>query len=369
MSTERLPPQPKRLVGYFPSWGIHAHNYHVGDIPADRLSHVIYAFADVSKNGTCVSINENDDKINFSQLAQLKRQHPKLQTLISVGGASHSANFPDAVSTSATRQLFARSCVQFMQLNGFDGIDIDWEYPAAADANNFTALLMELRSELDTLSATDRRSYMLTIAAPAGVSHNSNLQLNLIHRNLDWINLMAYDFAVASSKVTDFVAPLKPYDLLVAKHAASNVDATVQAYLTRGVPAGKLVLGTRFIGTGWLGAANTNSGLYQNNEGPAKGTWDAVGKPTGSFGYQDLEQNYIRNGSRFWHPDAEVPWVFDPTTGIMISYEDPQSLRLKAGYAMEQGLAGVMIWELSADDRRHTLLESLADLLGLATGL
>ena len=69
------------------------------------------------------------------------------------------------------------------------------------------------------------------------------------------------------------------------------------------------------------------------------------------------------------HPDAEVPWVFDPTTGIMISYEDPQSLRLKAGYAMEQGLAGVMIWELSADDRRHTLLESLADPLGLATGL
>ena len=50
----------------------------------------------------------------------------------------------------------------------------------------------------------------------------------------------------------------------------------------------------------------------------------------------------------------------------MISYEDPQSLSLKAGYATAKGLGGIMIWELAADDDQHTLLNSLVDPLNLA---
>src|SRR5581483_3984296 len=132
-----------------------------------------------------------------------------------------------------------------------------------------------------------------------------------------------------------------------------------------------LVFGTRFVGTGWQGVPNANYGLYQSNTGPAKGTWDAAGGPaTGSFGYQDLKQNYIKRDSRFWHADAEVPWLFEPgqdaVKGIMISYEDPQSLTLKANYALAHGLAGMMIWELNADDNDHTLTSCLADALGRA---
>ena len=78
----------KRLVGYFPSWAIHAQNYHVADIPADQLTHVIYAFADVSTKGVCASVNAQDDQVNFPQLLQLKKQHPEVMALISVGGAS-----------------------------------------------------------------------------------------------------------------------------------------------------------------------------------------------------------------------------------------------------------------------------------------
>jgi Glycosyl hydrolases family 18 len=74
------------LLGYFPSSAIHAQNNAVSDIPADRLTHVIYAFAQLNSDGTCVSVDANDDGINFPQLQNLKQQHPNLQTLISVGG-------------------------------------------------------------------------------------------------------------------------------------------------------------------------------------------------------------------------------------------------------------------------------------------
>jgi chitinase len=126
-----------------------------------------HAFANVAADGTCVSVNAHDDKINFPQLQQLKQQHPKLQTLVSIGGASHSANFSKVSQNTAKRLHLAQSSAQFMKNNGFDGIDIDWEYPAPADTLTFTALLRDLRQELDALGAVDKRSYLLTIAAPA----------------------------------------------------------------------------------------------------------------------------------------------------------------------------------------------------------
>jgi chitinase len=189
-----LPGDPAyRLIGYFPSWVIHTLQYHVTDIPADRLNYVNYAFAGVSADELCVSVNAAQDQFNFPLLIQMKQQRPNVQTLISVGGAANSANFPAAVANPTALAQFAQSCVQFMKQDGFDGIEIDWEYPDAARSQTFTALLTELRHELDALGATDKRSYLLKIAAPAGSVHYSNLQLNLIHPALDWINLMAYD--------------------------------------------------------------------------------------------------------------------------------------------------------------------------------
>ena len=206
---------------------------------------------------------------------------------------------------------------------------------------------------------------MLTITAPAHAHDHANLELNTIHPRLDWINLKAFDFTVASSPITNFNAPLfpAPDDPAPASiRLTHNVDAVVKAYLEADVPADKLVVGVHFAGTGWQGVPNVNNGLYQTNTGPAQGTWDAAGSaPSGSFGYQDLETNYLPTYTRYWHgaadgnSDAQVPWLFNPATGIMISFEDPQSLTVKANYVLHNQLGGIMIWDLSADDSQHTL--------------
>jgi chitinase len=350
-----------RLVGYFPSWVIHAENYHVADIPTDRLTHIIYAFADVTAGGECASIHARDDQVNFPQLAQLNQQYPQIMTLISVGGGANSANFPSAATSAAGRAKLAQSCIAFMRQNGFDGIDIDWEYPSAQDTENYTALLLELRSQLDSQAAADGRHYLLTIAAPAGPHNYAHFQLDRIHASLDWINLMTYNFHVPSSKVANFVAPLYPASddpAPAAIRLAFNVDAAVKAYLSAGVPAEKVVVGMRFVGTGWQGVPNTNNGLYQSNSGPAPGTWQS-----GSFDYGDLETNYLGSYTRFWHSEAQVPWLYNPSTGVFITYEDPQSLQLKAGYVITNQLGGAMIWQLSADDAQQSLVNALAGAL------
>jgi chitinase len=165
---------------------------------------------------------------------------------------------------------------------------------------------------------------------------------------------MTYDFTTASSHKTNFNAPLFIYE------GDLNVDAAVKSYLMGGVPADKIVLGVRFVGTGWQGVGSTNNGLYQPDGGAAQGTWDESGAPTGSFGYEDIEDNYLPSYARSWDKEAQAPWLYNADTGIMISYEDPQSLTAKVNYAVSNGLGGVMIWELGADDREGTLVNAVA---------
>ena len=376
-------PPSKRIVGYFAEWSIYQRKYNVADIPADKLTHINYAFAKIA-NGEC-SLFDNFAAIdkfypgdkwdpgflrgNFHQLQQLRKKHPHLKTLISVGGWTLSSPFSDAALTDASRGKLARSCVAFMKKYGFDGIDIDWEYPVGggeagnktrpADKQNFTLLLAELRKQLNAQEKTDKARYLLTIAAPAGPNVYKNLELDKIAEHLDWINLMTYDFHGGWSEATNFNAPLFPAkndptkDQTIRMHF--NVDSAVSAYLKAGIPTGKLVVGVPFYGRGWAGVKNVNDGLYQiPGKTLPKGTWEA-----GVLDYKDIAANYLGKFKRHWHDEAKVPWLYDEKTGIMISYDDPESLRIRAQYVNDRNLGGVMFWELSADDAKNTLVNAL----------
>jgi chitinase len=170
----------KRLAAYFPA-GAEEFGYSVAGVPADQLTHLIYAFAGISTSGECVSESPADDRVNFPELLKLKQHHPQLMTLISIGGASSAARYTSATNSPSGIKTLAHSSVLYMVDNGFDGIDIDWEFPTAGQKDIYTALLVELRSQLDAQGDTDGRNYLLTIAAPAGPSNYENIDLAQIH--------------------------------------------------------------------------------------------------------------------------------------------------------------------------------------------
>ncbi len=246
---------------------------------------------------------------------------------------------------------------------GFDGVDIDWEYPGGGgmapgrpeDTSNFTALLAALRTELDVAGRQDGKSYLLSIAAPAGPSNVGKLQLAQIHPLLDYINIMTYDFHGSWETTTNFNSPLyAATDDPSSDRSTLNTDAAVKSYLAGGVPSNKVVLGAAFYGHGWSGVGGQNKGLYQAATGIPQGTWEA-----GTFDYHDLVANYIPTYTRSVHPQAKTPWLYSAQTGIMISYDDPESLALRGQYVNDNKLGGVMFWELSGDDAQHSLLTSL----------
>ena len=355
-----------RLIGYLASWKLGA-TYRVSDVPADQLTHLIYAFAAVSETGECVSASVPTDQAYLPELVRLKQQNPRLQTLISIGGGGGPGHFAVAVQSPAAQERFARSAVAFMKQAGFDGIDLDWEYPSGDDQKHGLALLLaELRRQLDDAGQLAGRPYLLTLAAAAGVARFADFAVEEIFRPVDWLNLMSYAFHGTWSAITNFDAPLyatasdPSADL---QRATYNTDFAVHAYLGLGVPADKLVVGVPFFGYGWKGVADVNHGLFQPANGLPPGTL-----ASGVFEYRDLKENYLGSYQRFWHDEAQVPWLYNPGTGVMITYDDPESVGAKADYVRGQGLGGAMIWELTADDRQHSLVSALAAKLNPRAG-
>ncbi len=374
-----------RMVGYYTEWSVYDRKFDVSAIPAAKLTHINYGFAKIV-NGECALFdsyaaidkaypgdtwNPGDLRGNFKQLQLLKKKHPHLKTLISVGGWTLSSPFSDVALTDASRKKFAKSCVAFMLKYGFDGVDVDWEYPVSGglegnktrpeDKKNYTLLLAELRAQLDAQAKADKRGYLLTIAAPAGQNTFANLELDVVHKYLDWLNLMSYDFHGGWSEHTNFNAPLFASKTDPTKdevvRTKFNVDSAVTAYLAAGVPPEKLVLGVPFYGRGWTVAKDAkNNGLFQpHTKQLPRGTWE-----NGVFDYKDIAVNYLgKRGQRHWNDEAKVPYFYDDKTGLMMSYDDAESLKIKAQYARDKKLSGVMIWELSADDAKHTLLDAL----------
>lgn len=410
-----------KIVGYYPAWAAYGRNYNVTDIDPTKVTHINYAFADICWNGihgnpdpsgpnpvTWSCQNEKSQTINvpngtivlgdpwidtgkqfagdtwdqpyagnINQLNKLKQVNPNLKTIISIGGWTWSNRFSDVAATSATREVFANSAVDFLRKYNFDGVDLDWEYPVSGgldgnskrpeDKQNYTLLLSKIREKLDAAEAADGKEYLLTIASGASPTYAANTELANIASIVDWINIMTYDFNGAWQKISAHNAPLNADPAAASAGVPDtntfNVAAGAQGHLNAGVPAAKLVLGVPFYGRGWDGCAQANNGQYQTCSGGSSiGTWEA-----GSFDFYDLEANYInKNGyTRYWNDTAKVPFLYNASNKRFISYDDAESIGHKTAYIKSKGLGGAMFWELSGD-RNKTLQNKLKS--DLSTG-
>lgn len=357
-----LPPAGEIIAGYYASWSVYARGYTVENIPADRLTHVIYAFAVIDERGECAPGDLQADPTNFDALRRLKAAHPHLRTLISIGGRGTAESFSRAAASADDRQRLAASCVAFMQQHGFDGIDVDWEFPQPEQAGAYLALLAELRARLDAArpgpgNGGESEPYLLTIAYGASPYQYDDIDLSQAAALVDWINVMAYNYHGSWSGLTGFNAPLFPSSRDPAgnlERETFNLHAAVQAYLERGVPGPEIVVGLAFFGNGWGGVPPENNGLYQS--------FDPAPDRTRSYDYREIAGDFLDPGSgyrRFWDEEARVPWLYSVEEGVMISYDDAQSLAEKAEYVQTQGLGGVMLWHLAADDPSAALLEAV----------
>lgn len=359
-----------KIAGYYISWGAYGRHYTPRNIDAAKFTHIIYAFAYIDKGEVTLG-DAADDPRNFAELRQLKSQNARLKILIAVGGWAGSTHFSDVAATAEGRRLFSDSAVAFLRHYGFDGVDVDWEYPVEGgrednsrrpeDRENFTVLLQTLRAALDTAGKTDGKRYLLTIAVGGSDEYVVNTELREIADTVDWLGLMSYDFTGTWSKTSGHNAPLFADPANPSPEGARNtVAAAVVRYLGAGVPPQKLLLGLPLYGRTWCGCNPQNNGEYQECSGSAKGTWEE-----GVLDYQDIVALYLPKGAfvRHFNQAARVPFLFAASSGQFISYDDVESFRDKVNFLKERGLGGVMYWEITADPEERLLDPMARELL------
>jgi chitinase len=369
-----------RVVGYY--YGPTLRNgFPIASIDGTRLTHINYAFGNIDPDGravlgdACLDVGRcapgnnphQQPGGNFAELRRLKQRYPQLRTLISIGGWSWSGRFSDVAATPERRRRFVESAVNLFirdHAGVFDGIDLDWEYPVGGglagnrnrpeDRRNYTLLVSEFRRVLEQHGRRDKKAYLLTIAAPAAPSHFRNFELAALGRILDFINVMTYDYHTGG-KIAHFNAPLGT----AASDPAptSNVRATVDAYVAAAVPKDKLVIGVAFYGYGYGGVAPERNGLFQSAERNGLEPGERPGPWVGAVRYRQIAEAMKSGFRRYWEPDAGVPWLYNARTRTWITYDDAESLALKADLVRDRGLGGIMIWELSGDD--GTLLPTI----------
>ena len=249
--------EQRKIVGYYPNWGIYQKGFPVTKIRGDRINVINYAFlipldrtmptawdkivstyrgwkysnyaaymqqppgttltagiglfdeyADAGANSAGEALTmapAYTPSSNFGQLQALKAKYPKLKTMISIGGWTLSAPLYSISRDAQKRADFAKSSVYVMVKYGFDGIDIDWEYPGGggldgsgvattSDGANYNLLLQAVRDEMNRQTAIDGKKYYLSIAGPGGEGNIANFDPKAVSQIADWINIMTYDF-------------------------------------------------------------------------------------------------------------------------------------------------------------------------------
>jgi chitinase len=407
--------QEKVLGGYFEEWSIYYAGYNIANLQqngvAGKLTHLMYAFANVTTDPVpACSIADSwaDYQTpylpsvsgvaytgplygNFAAIQQLKQLHPKLKVLMAIGGASaaNTAAFVAAAGTRAGRQALVASCIDlFVKGNVapgitapglFDGFNIDWEYPTAADTQNFTALLKEFRAQLNALSKTTGKKYIMSFDGPAGSQNYVNIDLRKAARQVDFITAEGYNYAGSWDTQTNDASSLfdSRKDPLFGQ--GLDVDSTVNAYLKAGVPPWKYTMGLPLYGAGWTGVANLNHGLYQDSTGPspvllANGTGlcpDLSGNTPGCdtlltpgvATYSTLSTLTANGYKNFFDSRRFAVSLYDPIAETFYTYEDPETVFLKMLYVdfkVPGGLGGAYVWALKDDDANGTMIKTMA---------
>ena len=279
-----------------------------------------------------------------------------MKVLLSIGGWNHRDAFAPIAATETGRHTFARSAVKLVTDWGFDGIDVDWEYPEnTAQGANFVLLLKACRDELDRYAAEHRLNYRftLTVATSAGEANYKSLDFKGMDDVIDTWYLMAYDYAGSWDKTSGHQSALHA-DKTNPEATKFNTEDAVKAYLQKGVPADKISLGMplygrSFMGTKGIGMPYSAAGDGSNGEG----TWL----------YKDLPRP---GATEFWDPVVVAAYSLDNSTGELVTYDTVKSTEVKMEWVKDNGLAGAMFWEASGDKTgTDSLVGKVSDILPL----
>eukprot|EP00121_Abeoforma_whisleri_P014549 Awhi_evm1s13415 len=347
-----------KVVGYYTNWA----QYRTGkakfepeNIDARMYTHLCYAFAMINEDLSIKTFEWNDVQMYQRFHTHVRSQNPNIKTLISIGGWTFSTDpatkhiFPLAASSDVYRRLLCRNLINFSRQHGFDGIDLDWEYPEVSHRNDFTELLKVCQEEISN-EASQNGMVPLQLSIAVAASHTTTpviYDINEIHKYLDFINLMSYDLHGSWENFS------RPHTLLNAVNEEDpnsySILRSVDAWLQHGTPGKKLILGMATYGRAQTLAGTPNPNI-PNIDHPTvhpalRGDYTQA---EGFLSYYEIEDLIVQGATKIYD-DVTMTTVVQKDN-IWVAYDDKVTLGMKVDFLESRNLGGAMFWAIDLDD-------------------
>ncbi|KAJ2449823.1 hypothetical protein EV183_004672 [Coemansia sp. RSA 2336] len=344
----------------------------MSNVDFTKYTHINIAFSIPNEDG---SLSFEDDWAMQQITSQIKGG--RAQVLMSVGGWTGSNLFSKIFKQDSARSKLLDSMVDYVKKYNLDGIDIDYEYPGrlgnacnvydeANDTPNFLAFLKDLRAKFNSEFGSNKLITLAVRVEPFDVNGKPSSDVSEFAKYVDFANIMAYDINGAWNENTGPNAPFN-YDKQKETTPLSFVSA-IDAWTASGWPAHQLVAGLGFYGR----STQTHQDMRLDNQYqpqvhdvPLGDSEDApwydkcagTTSNSGTWQWKHLRDQgvLVEPGVaaapwvRQWDDVSRTPWLFNPDKKLFLSYDDPDSIRIKSDYAASKGLAGVMLWSINMD--------------------
>ncbi|CAF3879821.1 unnamed protein product [Rotaria sordida] len=346
-------------VCYFTNWGVHRSmkeaRLRPEDIPADLCTHIFYAFANVggltlqAKHPNDLNTYQGEQPL-YPRIIKLKEKNPDLKILISCGGWGNSAEFDSLASSESSRETFSNNAIAFCRQHGFDGVDLDWEFPSANSRKNFGLLTRTMQKAFKKEAKKSKKDRLLLSLAVAAseVLIKQGYDVPVLCNYVDLINVMTYDL------YGSWTGKIGHHSALFHRRGEKglerdlNTNSSMYNWIKAGCPRDRLIIGIPGYGRAFTASGNDPVKAYGES-----GSVSSISSPylgeSGLLAYYEICKKELSEGfKRYWHKEHEISISFKD--GVWIGYDDPDSVRNKCEYVKREGFAGAMIWALDMDD-------------------
>ncbi|XP_042144784.1 chitinase-3-like protein 1 [Ixodes scapularis] len=352
------PPREKLFLCYWGAWSYYREGdgkFSVEHIDPFLCTHLVYTFAILENDlitayDPYLDLTDNWGLGMYKKFNDLKRRNRDLKTIIAIGGWNEgSEKYSNMSKTAEGRKRFVDSVLEFLDRHGFDGLDLNWEYPSRRggypeDRENHALLLKELRAALD------QKNRMLIASVSMGIE-TVNVSYNVpeVMKSVHLLNVMGYDFFGAWENYTGHNSPLRARKGGNELEQTFNVETGLQFWIDKGANVSKMVLGLPLYGRTFTLDDPKNSGYLALATQPGQ-----AGNHTKFAGYLGYNEICVLRRPGGWKetrdPDVGAPVIVKGDQWI--GYDDVESLKKKVAFALSKGLAGAMVWSIETDDFR-----------------